>query len=131
MSDLLLSSTEVLRSFGYAVSTFEVEGRTAAGFEDETTLGFVFAYADVDELCSLWARAGSSEARRRISAGMSTASSSGALWIGRSVNSASRTAALSVRPDRAIFRVAVKSSSIIDRRTAPASLIDPPPRNTP
>ena len=64
MSDLLLSSTEVLRSFGYAVSTFEVEGRTAAGFEDETTLGFVFAYADVVELCSLWERDIASAAAR-------------------------------------------------------------------
>lgn len=56
MSDLLLSGTDVLRSFGYSVFTFEIEGRTAAGFEDETALGFVFAYADVDELCSLWQR---------------------------------------------------------------------------
>lgn len=55
MSDLLVLGSEVLRSFGYSVMTFEHEGRTAACFEDETTLGFVFTYTDADALLSMWA----------------------------------------------------------------------------
>ena len=54
MSDLLALGTEVLRNFGYSVITFDHEGRTAACFEDETTLGFVFAYPDADALLSTW-----------------------------------------------------------------------------
>ena len=54
MSDLLLFAVEVLNNFKYSTSTFEVEGRSAVGFEDETTLGFVFAYDNVDALCALW-----------------------------------------------------------------------------
>lgn len=55
MSNLLDLSCDVLRSFGYSVITFDHEGGTAACFEDETTLGFVFAYADADALLSMWA----------------------------------------------------------------------------
>jgi hypothetical protein len=55
MSDLLVISSEVLRNFGYSVIQFEHEGHTAACFEDETTLGFVFTYTDADALISMWA----------------------------------------------------------------------------
>lgn len=44
MMDLLQSSSDLLTSIGFSTARIEVDGRESLMFEDDTVLGFVFAY---------------------------------------------------------------------------------------
>jgi hypothetical protein len=55
--DLISASGSLLsEEAGFAVGEFESNGRRFLGFEDITTLGFVFAYGTAHELLSSWER---------------------------------------------------------------------------
>jgi len=55
MIDILLMSSELLTEAGFTTSRISVSGREALVFEDSTSLGFLFEYADPSELMKSWA----------------------------------------------------------------------------
>jgi len=54
--DILTASAELLTESGYEASRGSVNGREFIAFEDETVLGFLFAYADISSLVECWAQ---------------------------------------------------------------------------